>query len=86
MTSSPTAPRTNLCGEAGGDPTLAPVLVGLGATSLSMTPRSLGRVAAALDAVTEDDCVRAAEAARNAATAAEAHEAVREILAGSAGR
>lgn len=75
-----------VCGEAGGDPTLAPVLVGLGATSLSMTPRSLGRVAAALDAVTEDDCVRAAESARNAATAAEAHEAAREILAGSAGR
>ncbi|WP_416383341.1 phosphoenolpyruvate--protein phosphotransferase [Microbacterium oxydans] len=78
--------HVGVCGEAGGDPTLAPVLVGLGATSLSMTPRSLGRVAAALDAVTEDDCVRAAEAARNAATAAEAHEAVREILAGSAGR
>ncbi|MFY9714247.1 MAG: phosphoenolpyruvate--protein phosphotransferase, partial [Microbacterium sp.] len=31
-----------VCGEAGGDPALAPVLVGLGATSLSMTPRALG--------------------------------------------
>lgn len=61
-----------VCGEAGGDPTLAPVLVGLGVTSLSMTPRSLGRVAEALRDVTEEECRRAAEAVLEAATADEA--------------
>lgn len=65
-----------VCGEAGGDPALAPVLVGLGVTSLSMTPRALGRVAAALDAVTVEDCRRMAEAAAGAPTAAEARAAV----------
>lgn len=69
-----------VCGEAGGDPALAPVLVGLGVTSLSMTPRALGRVAAALDAVTAEDCARAAAAARTASTAAEARSAAAEVL------
>ncbi|MGW9628158.1 phosphoenolpyruvate--protein phosphotransferase [Microbacterium sp. NPDC055521] len=65
-----------VCGEAGADPALAPVLVGLGVTSLSMTSRSLGRVAAALAAVTPDQCRVAAEAALAAATAADARSAV----------
>jgi phosphotransferase system enzyme I (PtsI) len=37
-----------VCGEAASDPALAPVLAGLGATSLSMSARSLGPVRAAL--------------------------------------
>lgn len=69
-----------ICGEAAGDPALAPVLVGLGATSLSMTPRALGRVAAALDAVGADGCRRAAEGASGAATAAEARQAAGRVL------
>ncbi|WP_315637447.1 MULTISPECIES: phosphoenolpyruvate--protein phosphotransferase [Microbacterium] len=71
-----------ICGEAAGDPALAPVLVGLGATSLSMTPRALGRVAAALDAVGPDECRRAAEGASRAATAAEARQAAALVLGG----
>ena len=71
-----------ICGEAAGDPALAPVLVGLGATSLSMTPRALGRVAAALDAVGPDDCRRAADGASRAATAAEARQAAALVLGG----
>ncbi|PCE14462.1 phosphoenolpyruvate--protein phosphotransferase [Microbacterium sp. SZ1] len=58
-----------VCGEAAGDPSLAPVLVGLGVTSLSMTPRALGRVAAALASTTREDCRRAADAARAALSA-----------------
>lgn len=73
-----------VCGEAGGDPALAPVLVGLGVTSLSMTPRSLGRVGAALDAVTAEDCGRAADAARGAATAADARDAAARTLSEAA--
>ncbi|MFJ2368848.1 phosphoenolpyruvate--protein phosphotransferase [Microbacterium sp. NPDC087665] len=75
-----------VCGEAGGDPLLAPVLIGLGATSLSMTPRSLGRVAEALAAVTLDDCDRAAAAVLRAATAEEARAAASAVLSeGKAG-
>lgn len=71
-----------VCGEAGADPALAPVLVGLGATSLSMTSRSLGRVAAALAAVTPDQCRAAAEAALAAATATDARSAAAAALTG----
>ncbi|MGM1018202.1 MAG: phosphoenolpyruvate--protein phosphotransferase [Actinomycetota bacterium] len=57
-----------VCGEAASDPELAPILVGLGVTSLSMTPRALGRVAAALAGVTADECRRAADAVLTAST------------------
>jgi len=75
-----------VCGEAGGDPELAPVLVGLGATSLSMTPRALGAVAARLAAYTLDDCRRAAAAALAAGTAQEARAAAARELAEAASR
>lgn len=45
-----------VCGEAAGDPALAPVLVGLGAASLSMAPRALGDVAEVLRSVTLEEC------------------------------
>lgn len=64
-----------VCGEAAGDPALAPVLVGSGVTSLSMTPRALGRVAAALRSVSDEDCRRAADAARSASSAVDARAA-----------
>lgn len=70
-----------VCGEAAGDPALAPVLVGCGVTSLSMSSRGLGRVAAALAAVTHEDCRRAAEAACSASGAEEARAAARRVLA-----
>ncbi len=69
-----------VCGEAAGDPALAPVLVGLGATELSMSARALGDVAAALAAVTGDACRTAAAAASGASTAAEARAAAAAIL------
>ncbi|MEV7609701.1 phosphoenolpyruvate--protein phosphotransferase [Microbacterium sp. NPDC089320] len=71
-----------VCGEAGADPTLAAVLVGLGVTSLSMTPRALGRVAAALAAVTSEQCDAAAQAVLSAATAADARAAAAAVLGG----
>ncbi|SCG47859.1 phosphoenolpyruvate--protein phosphotransferase [Micromonospora echinaurantiaca] len=52
-----------VCGEAAADPRLAPVLVGLGVTSLSMAPRAVPEVREALAAHTLADCRRlAAEA------------------------
>jgi phosphotransferase system enzyme I (PtsI) len=49
-----------VCGEAAADPALAAVLVGMGVTSLSMTPRALGDVAAVLAMTSLEQCRRAA--------------------------
>jgi phosphotransferase system enzyme I (PtsI) len=69
-----------VCGEAAADPALAPVLVGLGATSLSMTPRALADVAAVLASVTLEDCRRVAALALGARTPADGRAAVRAAL------
>ncbi|MEO8229400.1 MAG: phosphoenolpyruvate--protein phosphotransferase [Chloroflexota bacterium] len=45
-----------VCGEAAASPTLAPVLVGLGITSLSMSASAVADVRDALAAVTLDEC------------------------------
>ncbi|MDA4895912.1 phosphoenolpyruvate--protein phosphotransferase, partial [Streptomyces sp. MS2A] len=52
-----------VCGEAAADPLLAPVLVGLGATSLSMSARALAGVSASLRRTDAQTCRRAADAA-----------------------
>jgi phosphotransferase system enzyme I (PtsI) len=69
-----------VCGEAAADPALAPVLVGLGVTSLSMTPRALADVAAVLASVTLADCRRVAALALAARTPADGRAAVRDAL------
>lgn len=69
-----------ICGEAASVPELAPVLVGLGATSLSMSARSLHSVGEALRAVTLEDCRRAATAACGSASPGAAREAVAAAL------
>ncbi|GAA4091392.1 phosphoenolpyruvate--protein phosphotransferase [Actinomadura miaoliensis] len=73
-----------VCGEAGGDPALACVLVGLGVTSLSMGAPSLPLVRAALARHTLDQCREAADAARRARTAQLARESARALLPGLA--
>lgn len=67
-----------ICGEAAADPQLAIVLVGLGATSLSMAPSALADVRAALAGVTLDDAKRKAAAALGAIDAASARAAARD--------
>jgi len=57
------------------------VLVGLGATSLSMSPRSLAAVGERLAQLTLAECRAAAEAAASAPTAARAREAAASVLA-----
>ncbi|MCW2163788.1 phosphoenolpyruvate--protein phosphotransferase [Microbacterium hydrothermale] len=64
-----------ICGEAAADPLLAVVLVGLGATTLSMAPTALADVRATLLTHTLDDALRIAEAALAADDAASAREA-----------
>jgi phosphotransferase system enzyme I (PtsI) len=60
-----------VCGEAAADPDLAIVLVGLGATSLSMTPAALADVRAALLTVTLDEAKARAARALTGRSAAE---------------
>ncbi len=64
-----------ICGEAAADPQLAVVLVGLGATTLSMTPAALADVRAELALHTLDEARQLAARALNARTAAEARTA-----------
>ncbi|MFP7759682.1 phosphoenolpyruvate--protein phosphotransferase [Marisediminicola sp. LYQ134] len=64
-----------ICGEAAADPQLAIVLVGLGATTLSMTPAALADVRAALLTVTLDEARARAARALGARTAADARAA-----------
>ncbi len=66
-----------ICGEAAADPLLAVVLVGLGATSLSMAPTALADVRASLLQYSIDDARVIAEAALAANDAASAREAAR---------
>ena len=64
-----------ICGEAAADPQLAVVLVGLGATTLSMTPAALADVRAELATVTLTQAREKAAAALGARTAAGARAA-----------
>ncbi len=64
-----------ICGEAAADPQLAVVLVGLGATTLSMTPAALADVRAELATVTLEQAKAQANAALGASTAAGARAA-----------
>lgn len=71
-----TGKPVGVCGEAGGDPLLALVLVGLGVTSLSMAPSRVGAVRAALRSHDIDTCRQMANFAEDAPTAADARAAV----------
>jgi len=66
-----------ICGEAAADPQLAVVLVGLGATTLSMTPAALADVRTELSGVTLEQ----ARAKAAAALAAESAEGARAAAA-----
>jgi phosphotransferase system enzyme I (PtsI) len=70
-----TGKPVGVCGEAAADPQLAVVLVGLGATTLSMTPAALADVRAELAGVTLEQARAKAAAALAATTAAGARAA-----------
>jgi phosphotransferase system enzyme I (PtsI) len=74
-----------VCGEAAADPVLACVLVGLGATSLSMAAPALAAVRAALRRHSVADCQAAAQAARSANAPEQARTRAREALPGLVG-
>jgi phosphotransferase system enzyme I (PtsI) len=66
-----------VCGEAGGDPLLALVLVGMGVSSLSMAPSKVPLVRLALSLHSLPECQLLATLATSARTAVEGLEAVR---------
>lgn len=70
-----------ICGEAAADPLLAVVLVGLGATSLSMAPSALADVRQTLSTRTLDETRHLAELALSADDAAGARRAVADATA-----
>jgi phosphotransferase system enzyme I (PtsI) len=65
-----------ICGEAAADPMLAVVLVGLGATTLSMSPAALADVRAELSRFTRRQAKEFADLALSANSAVEARAAV----------
>lgn len=75
-----TATPMGLCGEAAADPDYAAVLVGLGASSLSMVARAIPMVGARLAAVTLAQCRAAAAAACAAPDPLAARSAARSAL------
>ncbi len=75
-----TGTPVGVCGEAAADPALAPVLVGLGASSLSMAARAITAVGGVVGAATHAQCRAAAEAACAATDPACARAAAREAL------
>ncbi|MFC7589858.1 putative PEP-binding protein [Nonomuraea antimicrobica] len=74
-----------VCGESAADAALACVLVGLGASTLSMAPSALAAVRAGLAAHTLEQCRTAARVARAQSGADEARAAARVHLPGLAG-
>ncbi|KAF2411627.1 phosphoenolpyruvate--protein phosphotransferase [Microbacterium sp. B35-04] len=72
-----------ICGEAAADPLLAVVLVGLGATSLSMAPTALADVRATLLKHTIDQARDIAAAALAASDAASARAAAQQAASGT---
>ena len=76
----PRGKPVGVCGEAAADPLLAPVLAGLGISSLSMASGALAEVGRSLAAVTLEVCRRAARAACDSESPAAAREAVRAII------
>ena len=69
-----------VCGEASADPATAVVLVGLGATSLSMSPRALADVDAVLSQTSLARCQELAQLALGAESAEHARALVRGRL------
>lgn len=76
-----TGTPVGICGEAAADPLLAVVLVGLGATTLSMSPAALADVRLSLVRFDRDAAQRLARVALDAHDAASARSAVTDAAA-----
>jgi phosphotransferase system enzyme I (PtsI) len=70
-----------VCGEAAANPLLAPLLVGLGVTHLSVAPQSVRAAYEALARLDLDVCRAAADAALRAHTSAEVQAIAEQLVA-----
>jgi phosphotransferase system enzyme I (PtsI) len=68
-----------VCGEAAADPLLAPVLVGMGVSTLSMAAAAVPAVAASLAGFTRAECGALAEAVLAAGSPEEARSRLRDL-------
>jgi phosphotransferase system enzyme I (PtsI) len=75
-----------VCGEAASDPLLAPVLVGMGMTSLSMSAAAVPAVRVSVGQVTREECENLARLALDAVDAVSARAAVAERIGQSGSR
>jgi phosphotransferase system enzyme I (PtsI) len=71
----------SVCGEAASDPLLAPVLVGMGITSLSMSAAAVPAVRTSVGRLTREECENLARIALDQVDAGSARAAVAERLA-----
>lgn len=69
-----------VCGELGGDPLAAPVLVGLGVTKLSMSASAVAGVKKMLCGLTMEEARHIAQQAANRSTAKEVHRFLEQKL------
>jgi phosphoenolpyruvate-protein kinase (PTS system EI component) len=69
-----------ICGELGGDPAAAPILVGLGIDELSLNPAGIPRIKALLRGITIPEAQAIAQQALRAQTSAEVRALAREFL------
>ncbi|HEY0117763.1 MAG TPA: phosphoenolpyruvate--protein phosphotransferase [Cellulomonas sp.] len=69
-----------VCGESASDPLMALVLVGLGVTSLSMSPSAVAAVRYAVRRHSREQCTALAEAALHAGSAPDARTAALRLL------
>jgi phosphoenolpyruvate-protein phosphotransferase len=70
---------TGICGELGGDPEAAPILVGLGVDELSLNPAGIPRIKSILRELTMESAEALAERALRCQTSAEVRQLVREF-------
>ena len=71
-----------ICGEAGADPRMIPLLLGLGVDEFSMTPTLLLDAREAIQNLTHRKCIRLARHALKAHTGAEVSDMVTDFLGG----
>jgi phosphotransferase system enzyme I (PtsI) len=70
-----------VCGEMAGSPYYVPLLIGLGATELSMNPNSVARIRSLISNIAHDETSRLVRQVESCKTAAEVEETNRAFIA-----
>jgi phosphotransferase system enzyme I (PtsI) len=70
-----------VCGEMAGSPYYVPLLIGLGATELSMNPNSVDRIRSLISNIAHDETARLVRQIESCRTAAEVEETNKDFIA-----